>query len=160
MGSKGITPGAGGGVKEGEMQWPKKGDMNYNLNTILLGFTIVSGFSWAILQWADQKSADRATQEWIARHELLHKERQVAYEGTVTALRTELNQVKEETRKLENLNYRITVAEQAGINIQKVLESLQTTVATLAADVRVTRTIIETEGLPVTPRRRGQRIDN
>ncbi|MCV9940892.1 hypothetical protein OIU35_31465 [Boseaceae bacterium BT-24-1] len=126
---------------------PEKGKIEWNLNTwVIIGGAVIGVFStgtaYGVLQ-NRQAAADEKTELWQQRHEQLHRERlaQTTAENTRTDQR--LNQHEISLRKLENLEYRITVAEQAGINTGKSIERLTDTVNGQSADIRVMREIIE-----------------
>lgn len=129
------------------MKLPERGKYEWNLNTILLLGGIVSGIattSGSVVYFASQlNSADRETKEWQSRHEQLHRDR--LQQTTAENARQEQRVAQAEVRlqKLDNLEYRITVAEQAGLNTAKSIERLTETVNVQSADIRVMREIIE-----------------
>lgn len=129
------------------MKMPEKGKFEWNLNTIVIlggiALGILStGITWGVFA-SRLSSADEKTELWQQRHEQLHRERlaQTAADGARTEQRLTQNEIA--LRKLDNLDYRITVAEQAGINTGKSIERLTETVNVQSADIRVMREIME-----------------
>lgn len=127
---------------EGERVWPKKGDFNYNLNTLLLLGGLVLWAAGIGILYQTQISADREVQQWIIRHEAQHKERQAQVEANSARTDERLRKLENDALKLETLQYRITVNETAAVNIAKVLDELKLAVSDQAADLRVIREVL------------------
>ena len=127
---------------EDEMVWPKKGDFNYNLNTLLLLGGLVLWAAGIGILYQTQISADREVQQWIIRHEAIHKERKAQVEANSARTDERLRKLENDALKLETLQYRITVNETAAVNIAKVLDELKLAVSDQAADLRVIREVL------------------
>lgn len=127
---------------EGEMVWPKKGDFNYNLNTLLLLGGLVLWAAGIGILYQTQIAVDREVQQWIIRHEALHKERQTQAEADKARTDERLRKLETDSLKLETLQYRVTVNETASANIAKVLDELKVAVGDQAADLRVIREVL------------------
>lgn len=129
------------------MKLPERGRFEYNFNTFVLLGGIVLGVATTGGTWgyfaSQLASADRETKEWQERHEQLHRDRLA--QTTAESARQEQRLAQAEARlvKMDNLEYRITVAEQAGLNTAKSIERLTDTVNGQSADIRVMREIIE-----------------
>jgi len=129
------------------MKFPEKGRIEWNFNTwVILGGIVVgvasTGATWGYFA-SQVASADRETKDWQTRHEQLHRDR--LQQTTAENARQEQRVAQAEVRlqKLDNLEYRITVAEQAGLNTAKSIERLTETVNAQSADIRVMREIVE-----------------
>ncbi len=129
------------------MKLPEKGRFEYNLNTWVILGGIAAGLASTGATWgyfaSQVANADRETKEWQQRHEQLHRDRLPQTTAENSRQEQRLNQAEERLRKMDNLEYRITVAEQAGLNTAKSIERLTDTVNGQSADIRVMREIIE-----------------
>ncbi len=129
------------------MKFPEKGRFEYNFNTFLLLGGIVAGLATTGGTWgyfiSSLASADRETKEWQARHEDQHRERARQISESQAKADQRLTQLELDSRKIGNLEYRITVAEQAGLTTAKAIEQLGRTVNEQSSDIRVMREIIE-----------------
>lgn len=129
------------------MHLPQKGRFEYNLNTWLLVFGIISGVATtgATTAWYAAKldHADTRFSEWILRHESTNKERQSIVDSNFARLDERINSTAKEVNQIQNLAYRVTVNEQAVITITNSLKELQGSLNLLAQDSRVMRTILE-----------------
>lgn len=124
-----------------------KGKFEWNLNTVILisGIFIgvlTTGVTWGVFA-SRLENADAKTTDWINRHENLHRERQSQIQSSDARLDQRMVQLEVEARKIENLAYRVTVAEQSNINTSKSIERLTDTVNQQSTDIRVMREIIE-----------------
>jgi hypothetical protein len=142
-------------VNEDETMIPK-GKFEWNLNTlVIIGGIVVglvtTGVAWGVAA-SRLESSDAKTADWIIRHEALHRERQSQIQTADARLDVRITQLEGEARKIENLGYRITVAEQSNINTGKSIEQLTKTVNEQSTDIRVMREIIERQF--GTPRKR------
>lgn len=79
---------------------------------------------------------------WIANHEQLHKDRQVAVSTEQARTDQRLLFLEGEARKMENMAYRLTVLEQGTATLGKSVEELKTAVNSQAADIRVMLEIV------------------
>lgn len=124
-----------------------KGKFEWNLNTLVLIGGIVVGLASTAFTWGTfanrLENADAKTQEWITRHENLHRERQSQVQNADTRMDQRILTLESESRKIENLSYRMTIAEQSNINTSKSIERLTDTVNQQSTDIRVMREIIE-----------------
>lgn len=129
------------------MHLPEKGRIEWNLNTIVMLVGFLAGFiawgaTWGTFSTRVELN-DKRFDDWTVRHESLHRERQAASVAADARTDQKISQLDTETRKIENLGYRVTVVEQAGINTSKSIERLQETVNQQSTDIRVMREIIE-----------------
>ncbi len=131
------------------MHLPEKGRIEWNLNTIVMLVGFLAGFiawgaTWGTFSTRVELN-DKRFEDWTIRHEGLHRERQAQAASNDARTDQRLTQLDIETRKIENLGYRVTVAEQAGITTSKSIERLQETVNQQSTDIRVMREIIENQ---------------
>lgn len=129
------------------MHLPEKGRIEWNLNTVVMSVGFLAGFiawgaTWGTFSTRVELN-DKRFEDWTIRHESLHRERQAQAASAEARTDQRLTQLDIETRKIENLGYRVTVAEQAGITTSKSIERLQDTVNQQSTDIRVMREIIE-----------------
>lgn len=138
------------------MKLPDRGRFEYNFNTFILLGGIVMGIVSTGATWgyfaSQLASNDKETRDWQIRHEQLHRDR--LQETSERQARTDqrLSQLEKETRVIEQLGYRVTVAEQAGINTAQSIQRLTETVNTQSTDIRVMREIIERQFGSTVPR--------
>lgn len=129
------------------MKMPEKGKIEWNLNTLLLIGGIVTGIASTVASgtyFASQlANNDKETKDWQQRHEQLHRDRLQQTTAENTRIDQRLAQAEARLQKMDNIEYRITVAEQAGLNTAKSIERLTDTVNGQSADIRVMREIIE-----------------
>lgn len=122
--------------KDDEVKLPPRGKIEWNLNTIV---TLV-GFAGGLIAWgatlgtfsADMKSLETKLGTYI-------NERSVS-DSRVDEWR---KGVDGETRKIDNLSYRVTVVEQNAAQANQSLQELKAVVNGQAADIKVMRVILE-----------------
>jgi hypothetical protein len=85
---------------------------------------------------------------WIANHEELHRDRMAVLTGQEARTDQRLTALEAAARKLENIEYRMTVQEQGSANLAKSVEELKNTVNSLGTDIRVIREIVERSAGP------------
>lgn len=126
------------------------------LNTYILCFGVASGFISMGILYQAQVSNDRDVQNWIMRHEVLHKDRQSAYEAERARTDERLRKLETDSLKFETLQYRITVTEQTNVTVTKTLEELKALVNDQGASIRVIREVLVPQNIPGVdqPRRR------
>jgi chromosome segregation ATPase len=130
------------------MQLPKRSaKLEWNLNTLIqlatLGGMIVGG----VVIWVDKSRDIDDIQGWVARHEQYHKERMADLKAGEASVNERLRAVDQKTndadRKIDNLTYRITVAEQSAATITSSIKELQELVNKQAGDLQVVREILQ-----------------
>lgn len=82
-------------------------------------------------------------ESWVANHEQLHKDRQAVVTADTARHDTRLGAIETALRKVDNLEYRMTVQEQGSANLARSVEELKATVNSLGTDIRVIREIVE-----------------
>jgi len=124
--------------------FPRKDDPHFQsmMNMYLLCFGIASGFISMGILYQTQVAADKEVQAWIVRHEVLHKERQTQVEADKARTDERLRKLENDSSEVRNLQYRITVNEQAAIQVTKGLEELKALVNDQGSDIRVMREVL------------------
>jgi uncharacterized coiled-coil protein SlyX len=127
------------------MQMPQvKRELNTNTIVQIGGFIIVlGGLVWsAAQQQAGVGELQRRYDTWIAGHENLHRERQATIVADTSRLDTRLSALEAANRKIENLEYRMTVQEQGAVNLGRSVEEMRASINSLGSDMRVVREIL------------------
>lgn len=128
------------------MQVPK--GWNINTTVAVCGFALtllVSGIGWTASAATFKASVDemgRKYDSWIVNHEQLHKDRL----ATVSAIEARTDQrittLEQNVRKVDQIEYRLTVQEQGSQNLTRSVEELKNAVNSQSADLRVIREIL------------------
>ncbi|ACM36429.1 MULTISPECIES: hypothetical protein [Rhizobium/Agrobacterium group] len=119
-------------MTDGKVATPPK----YNINTWINLTTLVSIIAGGGYAWAQTNSDIDELKRW-----------RVAVEGRLGNAdgkieeRFKVNEV--ELRKLDNLSYRVTVAEQSATSISQAIKELQITASGQSGDLRVMREILQ-----------------
>lgn len=129
-------------------QFPRKDRLPpLDLKTLItygtLFFGVVGGGISIGYAFSEIRGNDREAKEWQSRHDELHRDRLKATSEEKARTDQRLAQLELETRKIENLTYRITVAEQAGLNTGRAIEMLSKTINEQQTDIRVIREILD-----------------
>ncbi|MET3925622.1 hypothetical protein [Devosia sp. 2618] len=123
----------------------------WNINTTIAvcGFAltlIVSVLGWTASATTFKASVDemgRKYDGWIANHEQTHKDRLATVTGIEARTDQRLSNLEGETRKIDELAYRLTIQEQGSANLARSVEELKTSVNSLGTDIRVMREILQ-----------------
>jgi hypothetical protein len=130
-----------------DMQLPRKGKLEWNLNTILNLLTLVGMLAGGVYIWANTTRDIEDLMKWRLSHEDYHKERLAetrAREASVNErLRAEEVRGNDVDRKIDNLTYRVTVAEQSAVSITSSIKDLQTGFNKQASDIQVVKEILQ-----------------
>lgn len=119
---------------------PVKKEININTLISVGGFVIViAGLVWNASTLAGD--VDRM-QSWITQHEQLHKERQAQVTADIARIDQRFVALENSVRKIDNLEYRVTVQEQGAQTLGRSVEELKTSLASQGADLRVIREIV------------------
>ena len=130
-----------------EMQLPRKCKPEWNLNTILNLLTLIGMFAGGVYIWANATRDIEDLMKWRLSHEEYHKERLAetrAREASFNErLRAEEVKGNDVDRKIDNLTYRVTVAEQSAVSITSSTKDLQTGFNKQASDIQVVKEILQ-----------------
>ncbi|MEN3146111.1 hypothetical protein ABCW43_02230 [Neorhizobium sp. IRAMC:178] len=131
-----------------DMQFPKKSPTwhNWNLNTILNLLTLVGMLAGGVYIWANTTRDIEDLMKWRLSHEEYHKERLAETRAIAASvnerLRAEEVKGNEVERKIDNLTYRVTVAEQSAVSVTSSIKDLQTGFNKQASDLQVVKEIL------------------
>lgn len=127
------------------MHLPTRGKFEWNFNTIV----VTIGFAVQLVAWGvtigvvlnKQDASDAKFSAWIVSHEALHRDRNGDARELQGRNDERFKAIEADTRKIENLDYRLTVQEQTTLSQTKVIEELKAAINTIASDVRVIKEI-------------------
>lgn len=143
-------------TEENPVHMPTRGKFEWNFNTIVvtIGFAIqlvAGGVTIGVIlnkqdasdarQTARQDASDLKYASWISGHETLHRDRNGDARELQGRNEERFKSIEADTRKIENLNYRLTIQEQTSLTQSKVIEELKAAINTIASDVRVIKEI-------------------
>ncbi|WP_105436435.1 hypothetical protein [Neorhizobium tomejilense] len=131
-----------------DMQLPRKAaKLEWNLNTIINLMTLVGMLAGGIYIWTNTTRDIEDLKKWRLSHEDYHKERLAetrAREASFNErLRAEEVRGNDVDRKIDNLTYRVTVAEQSAVSITSSIKDLQTGFNKQASDIQVVKEILQ-----------------
>lgn len=118
-----------------------------NLTTVVMAVGLVATLGGWIWQASGTNTRIEARLDkfdaYVLEHAQLHKDRNVAI--SADAARTDQRFIAVETmgRKVDQLEYRVTVQEQGSVNLTRSVEELKSNVSTLTADTRVILEILK-----------------
>lgn len=115
-----------------------KNEWNVTTVVALVLFTATAG-GWFYANGQTNQKYD----SWIANHDQYHKDRLAVVSQSEGRTEQRLSALEGAARKLENIEYRMTVQEQGSANLAKSVEELKATVNNLGTDIRVIREILE-----------------
>lgn len=123
---------------------PVKRELNTNTIIQLVTFVILlGGMVWTTAQRdADLTTLRRDFTEYRVAHDQVHKDRLATVSGIEARTDARLSALEVAIRKLDNLEYRVTVVEQGSANLGKAVEELKAAVNNQSADLRVIREIL------------------
>jgi hypothetical protein len=130
-----------------DMQLPRKAaKLEWNLNTILNLLTLVGMLAGGVYIWANTTRDIEDLMKWRLSHEEYHKERLAETRAIAASvnerLRSEEVRGNEVERKIDNLTYRVTVAEQSAVSVTSSIKDLQTGLNRQAGDLLVVKEIL------------------
>lgn len=124
---------------------PVKKEVNINTIISTVGFIImIGGMIWNAAAFKTSVDEMRAKYDnWIVTHEQLHKDRLAVVSATEARFETRIAAIESNMRKIDNIEYRMTVQEQGSANLARSVEELKTSVNSLGGDIRVMREILQ-----------------
>lgn len=132
-----------------DMQFPKRSPSwhTWNLNTILNLLTLVGMLAGGVYIWANTTRDIEDLMKWRASHEEYHKERLAETRAIAASvnerLRSEEVRGNEVERKIDNLTYRVTVAEQSAVSVTSSIKDLQAGQNKQSSDIQVMKEILQ-----------------
>lgn len=127
---------------------PKKAaKFEWNLNTIIQLITLAVMLVGGVTVWVNSRRDIDDLLKWRLSHETLHKERLAEVKAIEASynerIRTGEQRDNEFDRKLDNLTYRVTVAEQSAITITSSIKDLQAGQNKQGGDIQVVKEILQ-----------------
>lgn len=121
--------------------------MEWNLNTLLQIVSLLTLLSGGIYVWANTTRDIEELQRWRVGHDQYHKERLAEVKANEGRTEERFRSLEADSRKttsmVENLSYRVTVAEQSTTTTATAIKELQTLVSQQAGDIKVVREILQ-----------------
>lgn len=127
---------------------PVKKEVNINTIVAVVGFAVtivVSVVGWsasAATFKANVDEMERKYDGWIASHDQLHKERNVEVSSAQARTDQRITTLEADLRKVDNIEYRLTVQEQGTANLGRAVEELKGLVNNQGTDLKVIREIL------------------
>jgi hypothetical protein len=133
---------------ENEMQLPKRDrDFKWNLNTVIQLVTLALMLIGGVTVWVNTRRDTDDLLAWRTTHELLHKERLAEVKAIEASfnerIRAGEQRDNETDRKIDNLTYRVTVAEQSAVSITSSIKDLQAGQNKQGGDIQVVKEILQ-----------------
>lgn len=130
------------------MQLPKRDrDFKWNLNTVIQLVTLALMLIGGVTVWVNTRRDTDDLMAWRTAHELVHKERLAEVKAIEAGMREQLRvgemKDNEFDRKLDNLTYRVTVAEQSAVTITSSIKDLQAGQNKQGGDIQVVKEILQ-----------------
>ncbi len=127
---------------------PKKAaKFEWNLNTVIQLITLAVMLIGGVTVWVNSRRDIDDLLKWRLAHETLHKERLAEVKAIEASynerIRTGEQRDNEFDRKLDNLTYRVTVAEQSAITITSSIKDLQAGQNKQGGDIQVVKEILQ-----------------
>jgi uncharacterized coiled-coil protein SlyX len=121
-----------------------KNEFNLTTATLALGLVaVIGGWIWTA------SDVNASIRSWITNHEEIHKAAAAAIAGNEQRTDQRLITLEGQTRKMEQLEYRVTVQEQGSASLARSVEELKNTVNGQSADIRVMLEILKRlDGVP------------
>lgn len=138
-------------LKPVEAAWQRFGSM---INTVLILAALI-GLIWKGGAYTQQVEADitknaagidRVEREQGARwtaHDALHKDRLAEVKANEARTDERFKAIEGEVRKIERLDYRLTVTEQTSNTTANAIKELQSTLSETSGDLKVVREILQ-----------------
>jgi hypothetical protein len=138
-------------LKPVEAAWQRFGSM---INTVLIVAALI-GLIWKGGAYTQQVEADitknaagidRVEREQGARwtaHDALHKDRLADVKANEARTDERFKAIEGEVRKIERLDYRLTVTEQTSNTTANAIKELQSTLSETSGDLKVVREILQ-----------------
>jgi hypothetical protein len=133
---------------ENEMQLPKRSaKFEWNLNTVIQLITLAFMLIGGVTIWVNSRRDIDDLLSWRSTHELLHKERLAEVKAIEASfnerIRAGEQRDNETDRKIDNLTYRVTVAEQSAVSITSSIKDLQAGQNKQGGDIQVVKEILQ-----------------
>lgn len=117
--------------------------LEWNLNTILQIFSLLSFLAGGIYVWTNTTRDIEELQRWRAGHDQYHKERLAEVKSIEGRTEERFRTIEGEVRKIDNLAFRVAAAEQSVASTATAIRDLQALVSAQSGDIKVIREILQ-----------------
>ena len=115
----------------------------WNLNTLNQIGTLITMIVGGVALWVDKSRDIDELERWRQGHEQYHKERLAEVKATEARSEVRFRGLESAVRKIDNLEYRVTVTEQSTASIAATLKEVQTLLSDQSGDIKVVREILQ-----------------
>lgn len=133
----------GVGTDEDRDMHIQRGKLEWNLNTILQILSLAGMLALGAFVWANTQRDILELEDWRVRHEDYHKNRLADVRAVEAKSEERFRGLEDDLRKLDQLEYRITMQEQGSATLARSVEELKVSVNDVKGDLRVMREILE-----------------
>ncbi|SOC43056.1 hypothetical protein SAMN05892877_110259, partial [Rhizobium subbaraonis] len=114
-----------------------------NLNTIIQIITLIGMCVGGVAIWVDKSRDIEELQAWRTSIEQDRKEKSAEYRANMAKLEERVKGTEKDIGKIDNLQYRLTVAEQSTATTATAMKELQDSLNDMNGDIRVMREILQ-----------------
>ncbi|SOC38086.1 hypothetical protein SAMN05892877_1051, partial [Rhizobium subbaraonis] len=114
-----------------------------NLNTIIQIITLIGMCVGGVAIWVDKSRDIEELQAWRTAIEQDRKEKSAEYRANMAKLEERVKGTEKDIGKIDNLQYRLTVAEQSTATTATAMKELQDSLNDMNGDIRVMREILQ-----------------
>lgn len=126
------------------MELPRRASkLEWNLNTIIQIITLVGMCVGGVAIWVDKSRDIEELQAWRTAIEQDRKEKSAEYRASMAKLEERVKGTEKDIGKIDNLQYRLTVAEQSTATTATAMKELQDSLNDMNGDIRVMREILQ-----------------
>lgn len=126
------------------MELPKRAPkLEWNLNTIVQIITLIGMCVGGVAIWVDKSRDIEELQAWRTAIEQDRKEKSAEYRANMAKLEERVKGTEKDIGKIDNLQYRLTVAEQSTATTATAMKELQDSLNDMNGDIRVMREILQ-----------------
>lgn len=125
-----------------QLPQPSKNFAEYNLNTIVTILGFLSTFALGVTAWNKATSSIEDLQDWRLSLEQNRKDTISEFKRDLGNVSTRVDGNEKALLKMDNIQYRLTVAEQNTATTSQSIRDLQESLNDINGDVRVIREIL------------------
>lgn len=126
------------------MELPRRAPkLEWNLNTIIQIITLIGMCVGGVAIWVDKSRDIEELQAWRTAIEQDRKEKSAEYRANMAKLEERVKGTEKDIGKIDNLQYRLTVAEQSTATTATAMKELQDSLNDMNGDIRVMREILQ-----------------
>lgn len=117
--------------------------LDWNLNTLIQLVTLFGMIIGGVAIWVDKSRDIEELETWTQAHEQLHRERLAEVKEREGKTAERFRGIEEEIKKIDQLEYRLTVTEQSATTTSQALNRVTEGLSDLKGDIRVVREILQ-----------------